>query len=59
MMSWERERACHWLGFGVAMGAPELLRGRTGARKIALLALSHFAERVSAADDVWFLWVPS
>ena len=33
------------LGYGVAVGAPELLRGRTGARNIALLGLSNFAER--------------
>jgi hypothetical protein len=37
MMSWERECACHWLGFGVAMGAPELLRGSTGAQKLRCL----------------------
>ena len=46
MMSWGRERACHWLGFGVAMGAPELLRGRTVAQNMELLVLSNFAERV-------------
>jgi len=33
------------LGFGVAVGAPDLLRGRTVARNIALLALSKFEER--------------
>jgi hypothetical protein len=33
------------------MGAPELLRDRTVARNIPLLALSNF--------DVWWLWGPS
>ena len=43
----EKRTAVHVtvLGFGVAVGAPELLRGRTGARNIALLGLSNFAER--------------
>ena len=34
------------LGFDVAVGAPELLRARTVGRKLALIALSTFAERV-------------
>jgi hypothetical protein len=32
------------LGFGAAVDARELLRGRTVARNIALLALYNFAE---------------
>jgi hypothetical protein len=32
------------LRFGVAVGAPELLRGRTVAQKIVLVALSNFAQ---------------
>jgi len=42
----------HSVKFAAAAGAPELLQGRTVARKLMVLALPNSAFDASAANDV-------